>query len=394
MSESESPKQTAAKQETQEIELNSPDNGAAAHFPHPAFTGKLLSAESSPLKESWAENERTDEDTLEELRLLLLGHYQRQMVQVQEAIDELSVRTADKEGLIRTITPVMGDLIRNKIRENRDEMIEALYPIIGQLVMRAVSEAVRDLARKMDAQLHTTYSVSYQSRRLWARLNGVSESDLILRDSLPFHISEVFLIHRESGLLLWHGSLDQTSELTDADLISSMLTAIRDFTADAFGNNQEERLDEIQYGNHQILIETAQHVYIAVVAAGIEPAGFRSMLRRHVIAIQHSHYRKLADYNGDASQFEEAGRELGSQLMRTGRAAQNSRRLPVLLQFLQGRRRPTNLLDAHHQRGQEKHQVHTDGITRKVRRLPAILQFLQSKRRKGNRGNTRQHKGT
>ncbi|MEZ4660875.1 MAG: hypothetical protein R2911_25270 [Caldilineaceae bacterium] len=325
-----------------------------------------------------ADKDQAEKDALEELRLLLLGHYQQQMAQMQETVEVLSVRTADKEGLIRTITPVMGDLIRNKIRENRDEMIEALYPIIGQLVMRSVSEAVRDLARKMDAQLHTTYSVSYQSRRLWARLNGVSESDLILRDSLPFHIAEVFLIHRESGLLLWHGSLDQNSELTDADLISSMLTAIRDFTADAFGNNQEERLDEIQYGDHQILIETAQHVYIAVVAAGVEPAGFRSMLRRHVIAIQHSHYRELADYNGDASPFEEVGRELGRHLMRTGRTTIKARRLPVILQFLQGRRRKRS-------RAKSQRPMRPGRITRKVRRLPVILQFLQGKRRFRNR---------
>lgn len=256
----------------------------------------------------------SDEDALNELRMMLLGHYREQMVQVQETIEVLSERTSDKEALIRTITPVMGDLIRNKIRDNRDEMIEALYPIIGQLVVRAVSEAVRDLARKMDAQLRTTYSVSYQGRRLWARLNGVSESELILRDSLPFRIAEVFLIHKGSGLLLWHESLEAEQALADADLIGSMLTAIRDFTADAFGNNQEERLDEIQYGDHQILIEAAQHVYIAVVASGVEPTGFRSMLRRRVITIQNSHHHHLVSYEGDASVFAEVGGALGGQL--------------------------------------------------------------------------------
>ncbi|MCB0107067.1 MAG: hypothetical protein KDE53_14200, partial [Caldilineaceae bacterium] len=209
MSESEPTRQTTARLEIEERDPNSSGNGANGEFSPSSINHKSSTATTEQRPEVMEEGGARDEETLEELRLLLLGHYQGQMVQLQQTIDELSTRTADKEGLIRTITPVMGDLIRNKIRDNRDEMIEALYPIIGQLVMRAVSEAVRELARKMDTQLRTTYSISYQSRRLWARLNGVSESDLILRDSLPFRIAETFLIHRQSGLLLWHESQDQ-----------------------------------------------------------------------------------------------------------------------------------------------------------------------------------------
>ena len=331
MVELDSTQQIDASKKAQGDGSNLAGNGARNNVQPPSIADDLPRIETGAQDEIVVENDHSDEDALEELRLMLLGHYQQQMVQLQETIGELSQRTSDREGLIRTITPVMGDLIRNMIRDSRDEMIEALYPIIGQLVVRAVSEAVRDLARKIDAQLRTTYSIGYQSRRLWARINGVSESDLFLRDSLPFRIAEVFLIHRQSGLLLWHGSLDQDEELTDADLIGGMLTAIRDFTADAFGNNQDERLDEIQYGEHQILIETAQHVYIAVVGAGVEPSGFRSMLRRRVIAIQHSYYQQLANYDGDASLFEDTGRELGAQLMQMGTATKKAGRNQAIM---------------------------------------------------------------
>lgn len=50
------------------------------------------------------------------------------------------------------VVPVLGDAIRRKIRDARTEMVEALYPIIGQMVVRAVSEAMRDLARSIDAR--------------------------------------------------------------------------------------------------------------------------------------------------------------------------------------------------------------------------------------------------
>ena len=52
--------------------------------------------------------------------------------------------------------------------------------------------------------------------------------------------------------------------LPDRDLVSGMLTAIRDFASDAFGRASEGQLDTIEYGG-AILIEAAQHIYLAVV---------------------------------------------------------------------------------------------------------------------------------
>lgn len=56
------------------------------------------------------------------------------------------------------------------------------------------------------------------------------------RTALPFKVEEVFVIHRESGLLLHHETRDPAS-MSDSDLISGMLTAIRDFAQDAFGQD-------------------------------------------------------------------------------------------------------------------------------------------------------------
>ncbi|MCB0090787.1 MAG: hypothetical protein KDE54_22985 [Caldilineaceae bacterium] len=145
-----------------------------------------------------------------------------------------------------------------------------------------------------------------------------------------------------------------------------MLTAIRDFAADAFGNNEDERLDEIQYGEHQILIETAQHVYIAVVADGIEPAGFRNALRRQVIDIQHHHYQLLADYNGDASHFAEIGQQLSHQLMRVGRSKPNAR-------------------SSHSQIKPDNQRVEIEETAHKPYRVPVLIEFMRGKRKTGPR---------
>lgn len=175
------------------------------------------------------------EPSLETLRDILFGRYRQQIAELEAELDDLERRVTDEDVLTAMIAPVLGDAIRRKIRDARDEMVEALYPIIGQLVVRSVSVAIRDLVRTIDARMRISFSPQAIWRRLQARLSGVSGAEMVLRESLPFEVAEVFLIHRETGLLLRHVSRDPDAS-PDSDLISGMLTAIRDFVQDAFHN--------------------------------------------------------------------------------------------------------------------------------------------------------------
>jgi hypothetical protein len=235
---------------------------------------------------------------MQELRELLFSRYRQKVTELEAELDDLRSSVNDEDRLTAMVTPIIGDAIRRKIRDAREEMIDALYPVIGQTVMRAVSEAIRDLARTVDAQMRTTMKPQMIWRRVQAMVTGVSDAELALRDALPFQIAEIFLIHRESGLLLWYVSREPDVSL-DSDVISGMLTAIRDFAEDAFGRDDGADLEAIQYGERQILIEAAQHAYLAVVADGIEPSGFRAEMRDRVIEIDHAYERVLRDYAGD-----------------------------------------------------------------------------------------------
>jgi hypothetical protein len=236
--------------------------------------------------------------SVEELRSILFDRYRLRIAELEAELDDLERQINDSDALAAIIAPIIGHAIRRKIRDAREEMIEALYPIIGQTVVRAVSEAIRDLARNIDAQMRTSFSPRAVWRRLQAQVSGVSGAEMALRDSLPFAVDQVFLIHRETGLLLWYVS-QSIDDSFDSDLISGMLTAIRDFVEDTFGRGESGDLDAIQYGDRRILIETAQYAYLAVVVDGIEPSGFRAEMRERIIDINHSHEDTLREYNGD-----------------------------------------------------------------------------------------------
>ncbi len=234
---------------------------------------------------------------LENLRQILLSNYVRRVAELEAELEALERRVTNKDAFVAMVIPILGDAIRRKIRDSRAEMVEALYPIIGQTVVRAVSDAFRDLTRTIDAKMRSSFNLKAMGRRLQAWTSGVTRAEMIIRESLPFSVAEIFLIHRETGLLLWHISPDPDSA-PDSDLISGMLTAIRDFVRESFGRGHGQ-LDEIQYGERRILIETAQQAYLAVVVDGIEPPGFRTEMRERLIEVGYAHAEVLRDYQGD-----------------------------------------------------------------------------------------------
>ena len=257
-----------------------------------------------------AETARNDA-FLAELRTILLVDDRAHIGQVTHDVADLKQLLGDDEKLTQVIAPVMDRALRTSIEQNREEMIEALYPIIGQTVVRAVREAVQDLARTVDARVRTSFSPGMAFERLQARLRGVPSADFALRDALPFRVEQIFLIHRASGLLLRHVSIDPAAT-QDSDLVSGMLTAVRDFAADAFGRRAGEQLDVIEYGGRRILIEAAEDVYLAVVVDGVEPAGFRAAMRERVIDIENSYHAILRNYEGDATPFAAVDAQLTS----------------------------------------------------------------------------------
>lgn len=287
-------------------------------------------------------------DDLEALRTILFLREQERLDALDAALSEIEQRTGNDDALLDSITPLLGDMIREKIRTNRDEMVEALYPIIGQLVMRAVSEAIRDLARNVDTQMRS--ALSFQ--RLWyhvrARTIGVSAGEAVLRSALSFRIIDIFLIHHDTGLVLWDNAMagdaasgDAASD--DADVVAGMLTAIRDFAADTMGRDHHGHLDEIRYGDREILIETASDAYVAVVYEGFEPPGFREHVRSGLIDLSNRHRQALRNFSGDVAPFAPAGEALAASLalFETGRVEEQ--RIAKQRQPMQRSMRPATI---------------------------------------------------
>lgn len=250
--------------------------------------------------------EEQESPELRELRNVLLkpGPLVDKVGPVIADVLEEQIKNSGDE-IAQAIAPVMGEAIRRQVYTAREDIIDALYPVIGQTINRAVAEALRDLARNVDHVVRQKVSPQMLVKRWRAQARGVSRSEYALRESMPFRVREIFLIHRESGLLIHHLTGDPETP-PDRDLVSGMLTAIRDFAHEALGDEESGELADIAYETQTILLEAGGAVFLAVVIDGVEPAGFRQKMRDALIALQEEHYESLKNYDGNNERLVEA----------------------------------------------------------------------------------------
>jgi OOP family OmpA-OmpF porin len=139
--------------------------------------------------------------------------------------------------------------------------------------------------------------------RVTAWRTGKPFAEVVLLNTLVYRVEQVFLIHRESGLLLQHVALpDAPSQ--DADMISAMLTAIRDFVRDSFGGGREETLDGFRVGETAVLVEQGPHAVLAAAVRGTPPPDLRARLSEALESVHLQRGEELQAFNGDAAVFE------------------------------------------------------------------------------------------
>jgi len=242
---------------------------------------------------------------LQELRDILLRKDPEYLTDtVQTVIAEATAGRVEesKEEMAAALAPVLGQAIRHQIAESQDDIIDALYPVIGKAIQRSVAEAMRALADRVDRGLRSTFSLKRVGQRIRARVQGIPESELVLREALPFSVQDVFLNQRTSGLLLCHLSKSADRE-ADSDVIGAMLTAIRDFAQDTLGEQRDGGLDEIQYGNLSIVLEPGPWAYLAVVVDGIAPEGLRHQMRSALSDVNRAYAEPLESFDGELGEL-------------------------------------------------------------------------------------------
>lgn len=271
---------------------------------------------------------------VDEIRNILLSPdalIERISLVISEILEQKIAQSRDE--LAKAFAPIISEGIRYQVYEAKADIVDALYPVIGQAINKAVTEAVRNLAHNIDVRLRQSTNFGNVARRMQAGFRGIPAAEYELREALPFSVQEVFLIHKESGLLIQHFSRDEEAQ-ADRDLVSGMLTAIRDFAREAFGRGQSGELGAIEYESSNILLEAGGVAYLAVVLDGVEPPGFRPQMRQALVALHEKNYEGLKNFDGTDEKLEERTFEVISKTFQSAASSREESAPPTSRQRL------------------------------------------------------------
>jgi OOP family OmpA-OmpF porin len=254
---------------------------------------------------------------LEELRTLIVGPEQTRLEDIEQRLEDsapgaeevsavlpaaIALGAAKDDRLKVALAPLMEESIHTSVRRDPQPLADAIFPIIGPAIRKAIAAAIGGMIQRMNQSLEHAFSIQGLRWRLEAMRTGTSFGEIVLRHSLVYRVEQVFLVHREGGLLLLHVSADSVPD-QGAEMVAGMLSAIQDFARDSFHVGSRDTLETMQVGELNVLVEDGPQALIAAVVRGHPPQSLRTDLE---YALENIHARfgnQLASFEGDASVF-------------------------------------------------------------------------------------------
>jgi len=262
----------------------------------------------------------------EQLKALLLSDDWKSFNEIRNQVESLAKEVHDKDQLIEILDPVIADLLDRKIHESKSEMadalapimgvaikrqiedakedmVDALYPIIGRMVTKAINEAMKKLIEEINARIQQAANTRLMIL-VKSKVFKIQPAEVVLADGILFQLEELFLIEKESGLLIGYQSQNNDQSDKNAHILGGMLTAIRQFVNDAFAKDKKSDLLEIQHEDHNIRIDTGRYTVLAAVYKGISPHDFQDNLHGLHHRIHNRYYKRLRDFKGETTEFQ------------------------------------------------------------------------------------------
>lgn len=266
---------------------------------------------------------------LAELRGLLLGPEQAQIAALRRTLEDpalfaevvgtvlaeaVRLRSSRDARLQKSLEPIVERAISVSVRRNPSILSSALFPVVGAAVRKAVAAALHAMLESLNQALEHGLSARAIRWRLEALRTGRSFGEVVLLRSLLYRVEQVFLIHRQTGIVLQHRARE-AKVIKDADLISGMLTAIQNFVADSFGGQPEQELETMQVGSFSVWIQSSPRAILAGVVRGTPPDELRTVFQRALEQICLEQAAELDRFDGDTTPFQVSARHLDSCLL-------------------------------------------------------------------------------
>ncbi|WP_244483722.1 hypothetical protein [Rhizobium sp. Root482] len=257
----------------------------------------------------------TADRRMETLRQLLVGREISELSRVTHLLDEperlakavggvlpSAAAQASHAQLGEALAPAVERAVQRSIQKSPRTLTDILYPVFLPAIRKSIGEKIDQTFQSLNETLRHIFTWHGLKWRLESWRTGASFSEVVLKHSLVYRIEHVFLINRNSGLLIAHVTAENaTSE--DPQLISSMLSAIQDFVKDSFHEKEQSGLDTIRFGELRLWSEVGPFATLVAVIRGNPPEELHEIVRDVLLRIHDEHSHALEQFDGDSSQL-------------------------------------------------------------------------------------------
>src|SRR5262245_29677983 len=268
------------------------------------------------------------DDSLSELRSLLVGPERRDLTALQAHFSDPSLQTRDVSRVLpdaialratdpqlsKALAPSIEVAVTASVRKDPRPLADALFPVMGPAIRKAIAHTLASMMESLNRTVEHSLSWRAVQWRWTAFRTGKPFAEVVLLNTLEYRVDQVFLIHAETGLLLqevW----SEPRAVRETDQISAMLTAIRDFVRDSFKTRDEDTLDALRVGELSVIVEQGPHALLAGVVRGTAPQTLRTAFQNALERIHFQLGTELQAYTGDSSPFERARPEMEACLV-------------------------------------------------------------------------------
>jgi hypothetical protein len=132
-----------------------------------------------------------------------LGKNRVDAASVSEALPEaVALRSGRDSQLPKSLVDVTEKAIEYSVNRNPAALCEALFPIIGSAIRKALQRLLTESMARMNTGLESAFSFKRLAWRFESWRTKTPYAQIVLRDTVECRVEQVFLIHREKGLLL------------------------------------------------------------------------------------------------------------------------------------------------------------------------------------------------
>jgi outer membrane protein OmpA-like peptidoglycan-associated protein len=293
---------------------------------------------------STPESQPEDHQALEELRHLIVAPEQEGLQEIRDRLDSKERRAedvssvvaeaiqmrrehGDDQALAEALAPTIQDTLRDSVRKDPQVLADALFPVMGPAIRKSISETLRAMLESFNEALEHSLSWRGIQWRFEAFRTGKPFAEIVLMHSLLYRVEQVFLIHRETGLVLNHVVAPSVAT-QDPDMVAGMLSAIQQFARDSFKSAGEETLGSMNFEELEIWLEASPDAVLAAVIRGHAPADYRLQMKEALENIQQNFSSALANFKGETGPFRAAGDRLHQLLEARFREKKDGTRKP------------------------------------------------------------------